>query len=283
VGRRGLGFWRRCGIAIVKTSTRTMTKRTWSGLGNIPETGGFILAANHVSEFDPLVVAHFVLDAGRWPRFLTKSSLFDIPLLGPFLHELRQIPVYRGTAAASAALRAATDALEAGHGVIVYPEGTTPKEGDFWPRTGKTGVARLFLATAVPVIPVVTWGPQQVFDPRTRKWRLRPGTPVTVLAAPPLDLSAWAGAPPTAANLRAITDDIMAGLTDLLTAVRAVPSPEAEVDEATDARADERADQNLGERVVPQSEAGPADGGHEKVAGQQRRPEGDGENDHGTG
>lgn len=89
-----------------------------------------------------------------------------------------------------------------------------------WPRTGKTGVARLFLTTEAPVIPVVTWGSQQVFDPRTRKWRLRPGTPVTVVAGPPLDLSAWTGARPTAANLRAITDDIMAALTDLMAEVR---------------------------------------------------------------
>jgi len=95
-----------------------------------------------MSEFDPLVVAHFVLR--RWPRFLTKSSLFDTPLQGPFLGELRQIPVYRGTAAAAAALQAAAEAVRAGHGVIAYPEATTPKEGDFRTRTGKTGVARLF-------------------------------------------------------------------------------------------------------------------------------------------
>ena len=130
-------------------------------------------------------------------------------------------------ARAVAALEAATAALQAGDVVLIYPEGTTPKSGDLWPERGKTGVARLFLATGAPVVPIVSWGSQRLFDPRTRRMRLAPRTPVTVLAGPPVDLSKWAGAEPSAANLHAITDEIMGVLRGLLSEARGEPVPEA--------------------------------------------------------
>jgi 1-acyl-sn-glycerol-3-phosphate acyltransferase len=231
VARRRLGFWRRFAACVVKPTMIILTKRTWAGAEYVPREGGLILAANHLSEMDPLVIAHYVYDAGRWPQFLAKSSLFHVPLLGPFLRWVRQIPVYRGTADAAKALDAAAAAVRAGDGVIIYPEGTTPKEGDLWPARGKTGIARLFLTTDAPVVPLVTWGSQRLFDPRTRKMRLLPGTPVTVLVGPPVDLSKWAGAEPTAANLHAITEEIMDALRDLLSQARGEPVPVTSGDE----------------------------------------------------
>jgi len=223
--RERLGFWRRFAVATVKPVLGVWTKRDWSGMEHIAPEGGLILAANHVSEFDPLVVAHYVYDAGRWPQFLAKSSLFKIKLLGPFLRAVKQIPVYRGTADAVKSLEEAVAAVRAGESVIFYPEGTTPKSGDLWPQRGKTGIARLYLQTRAPVVPIVTWGPERVFDPRTRKIRIRPRTPVTVVAGPPVDLSRWDGAPPTAANLYAITDEIMTVLRDMLAELRGEPAP----------------------------------------------------------
>jgi 1-acyl-sn-glycerol-3-phosphate acyltransferase len=226
VARHRLGFWRRLVVMIIKPILIVWTKRDWSGIANIPAEGGAILAVNHMSEFDPLVVAHFVYDAGRWPQILAKSSLFENPVLGYLLRAVRQIPVYRGTADAAKSLVAAVAAVRAGDAVVIYPEGTTPKSGDLWPRRGKTGVARLFLQTGAPVVPIVTWGAQQVFDPRTRKFRVRLGTPVTVVAGPALDLSKWADAQPSPANLYAITDEIMTALRDMLAGIRGEPAPE---------------------------------------------------------
>jgi 1-acyl-sn-glycerol-3-phosphate acyltransferase len=225
VARRRLGFWRRFAVCVIKPTMLLLTRRTWAGAQHVPRDGGVILAVNHLSEFDPMVISHFVYDAGRWPQFLAKSSLFHIPLFGPFLRWVRQIPVHRGSADAAKALDAAAVAIKAGDGVIIYPEGTTPKEGDLWPGRGKTGVARLFLATGAPVVPIVTWGSQRLYDPRTHKMRLVPGTPVTVLAGPPVDLARWADAEATAANLHAITEEIMDDLRDLLSQARGEPVP----------------------------------------------------------
>jgi 1-acyl-sn-glycerol-3-phosphate acyltransferase len=234
---RRIGFAPRTAVSLVKPMLIVLTKRDWTGMENIPKSGGVIIAVNHMSEFDPFVVAHYVYDAGRWPQFLAKSSLFKIPVLGPVVRAVRQIPVHRGTVDASKALDAAVAALGRGEAVIIYPEGTTPKKGDLWPGKGKTGIARLWLDTGVPVIPVATWGAQQVFDPRTRKVKLRPNTPVTVRAGKPIDLSKFAGMAPTARNLYAITDEIMSVLRTMVGEIRGETPPDASASAAPDASA----------------------------------------------
>ena len=225
MARRRLGFWRRFAVAVVKPPLTVMTRRTWRGMEHIPSSGGAIIVANHMSHADPFVAAHYVYDSGRWPQFLAKASLFDLPLLGWLLHRVHQTPVYRGTVDAAKALDAAVAAIEAGDLVIIYPEGTTTKEPDLWPMRGKTGAARLYLITGAPVIPVVMWGPEQIFDPRTHKLRLRPRSPVTVVAGPPMDLSKWDGVAPTTANLYEITDEIMLRLQEMLVEIRGGTPP----------------------------------------------------------
>jgi 1-acyl-sn-glycerol-3-phosphate acyltransferase len=225
MARRRLGFWRRLVWAVVKPALTVLTKRTWSGMEHVPATGGVILVANHISHADPLVVAHFVFDAGRWPQFLAKQSLFEVWPLGWLLRQVRQIPVHRGTVDAAKALEAAITAVKAGDGVIIYPEGSTTKEPDLWPMRGKTGAARLALLTGAPVIPIVTWGAERIFDPRTKALRIRPRMPVTVVAGPPIDLSRWAGTTPSKAVLHEMTDAIMERLREMLAEVRGAPAP----------------------------------------------------------
>lgn len=234
MARRRLGFWRRFAWAVVKPPLLVLTRREWRGAGNLPTDGGLILVANHVSHADPLAVAHFVYDAGRWPQFLGKQSVFDIPVIGWLLRQVGQIPVHRGTTDAARALDAAVAAVKAGDAVVIYPEGTTTKHPDLWPMRGKTGTARLWLATGVPVVPVVSWGPQAIFDPRTSKLRLRPRTPVTVVAGGPIDLSAYAGAEPTSAVLHEITHVVMRRLTAMLAEIRGAVPPDSAPDSAPD-------------------------------------------------
>jgi 1-acyl-sn-glycerol-3-phosphate acyltransferase len=220
VARRKLGFWRRAAVLVVLPPLGIWTKRTWTGQENVPPTGGIILVANHVSHFDPLVVAHFVYEAGRWPRFLTKASLWRVPAIGPFLTKTLQIPVERGSVEAVKSLDALVDALNEGGAVMIYPEGTTTREPDLWPMRGKTGAARLALLTGAPVIPIAHWGAQAVFDPRTSKFRFRLRTPVTVTAGKRIDLSEWTGEPPTRATLDQMTDAIMLDIRALVGTIR---------------------------------------------------------------
>ncbi|MBV1848685.1 lysophospholipid acyltransferase family protein [Catellatospora tritici] len=225
MARRRLGFWQRFAVSLVKPSMIMLTRRDWRGFEHIPAEGGIILAVNHVSHADPFTTAHYVYDSGRWPQFLGKESVFRIPLAGKILYWCKQIPVHRGTADAVKALDAAVEAVEQGGCVVIYPEGTTTKEPDLWPMRGKTGTARLALLTGAPVIPVVTWGPERIFDPRTKKIRLIPKIPVSVWAGEPVDLSRWQGAEPTAAVLNEMTDAVMLRLRDMLAEVRHEPSP----------------------------------------------------------
>jgi 1-acyl-sn-glycerol-3-phosphate acyltransferase len=202
-----------------------MTRHTWRGMEHVPRSGPVLIVANHISHADPLTLAHFVYDAGRWPQFLVKASVFKVPVVGWLLHKVRQIPVQRGTADAARALDAATDVVKGGGAIIIYPEGTTSKEPDLWPMRGKTGAARLALATGTPVVPMVSWGAQQIFDPRTKKKRFRPRTPVTVVAGPPIDLSRWAGSAPTTPVLTEITNEIMNRLRVMIGDVRGAEPP----------------------------------------------------------
>jgi 1-acyl-sn-glycerol-3-phosphate acyltransferase len=225
VARRRLGFWRRFAVTTVKPLLTVLTRRTWLGMSNIPRTGPVIIVANHISHADPFVLAHFVYDAGRWPRFLAKDSIFRIPVLGRLVRYVQQIPVARGSVDAVRALDEAVAGVEQGGAILVYPEGTTTKEPDLWPMRGKTGAARLWLATAAPVVPVAMWGPEQIFDPRTRKLRLRLRVPVTVQAGPALDLSRWQGAAATAPVLAEITEAIMLALRDMVAELRGETAP----------------------------------------------------------
>jgi 1-acyl-sn-glycerol-3-phosphate acyltransferase len=196
-----------------------------------------IVVPNHVSHFDPLVVAHFIYGARRWPRFLGKASLWKVPVLGPFLTKLQQIPVERGSVEAVKSLDVLVDALEQGGVVVIYPEGTTTREPQLWPMRGKTGAARLALLTGAPVIPMANWGAERVFDPRTNKLKIRLRTPVTVAVGKPVDLSRWADATPTRAALEQMTDAIMLDVRDLLAELRPGEEPPALYDRPAAKRA----------------------------------------------
>ena len=210
---------------IVAPFLRVFTKCRFQHLDRIPAEGPVILAGNHISHFDPFPFALVAWDAGRAPRFLAKASVFNIPVVGWLLRGCGQIPVHRGTADASKALREAVDALRRGECVMFYPEGTLTRDPELWPMVAKTGIARLALESGDPVIPVAHWGSQDVLWPYAKRFRLLPRKTIRAIVGEPVDLSRWKGAEHTSQVLREVTDAIMGEVTALLAQVRGEPAP----------------------------------------------------------
>lgn len=220
-----LGFWYRLVIVTMKPLLRLTTTNDWQGMERIPPAGGFILAANHVSYVDPMSLGVFVLESGRVPKYLAKSSLFEKPLIKHVFIGAKQIPVYRGTADAAKALSAAVEAVNAGECLLIYPEGSATRDPDCWPMKARTGVARLALTTGAPVVPVAQWGPQKLWRYKAKLPRPFPRKRIQILAGDPVDLSAYADRPATAEVLREVTDLIMARITELLVELRGGEPP----------------------------------------------------------
>ena len=223
--KQRLGFWYRLVIVIVKPVMILLTSRDWRGAENIPATGGIIVAANHVSEMDPLVVGHFLVNLGRAPRFLAKSELFRKPPMKWIVEGAKQIPVNRKATDASAAVAPAIEALKQGECVLIYPEGSATRDPNLWPMKAKTGVARVALLSGAPVIPIAMWGPQEVLPYKARRPKLFPRRTMQLIAGPPVDLSSYAGKPLTAELLHAATDTIMRRIADQLSGLRGEEPP----------------------------------------------------------
>lgn len=164
----------------------------FEGAEHLPPSGPAIIAANHISYFDPLAVAYAVHRSGRRPRFLGKSGLFSVPLVGWVLRTARQIPVERGSRTAPQSLEAAEKALKEGEVLVVFPEGTTTTAPDLAPLKPKTGIARLVLATGLPVIPCASWGGQW-FWTKHLGVKPRPGKEVWVRFGRPVSFKEYEG------------------------------------------------------------------------------------------
>jgi 1-acyl-sn-glycerol-3-phosphate acyltransferase len=191
----------------------------FEGMDHIPQEGPALVACNHISYLDPLAHGYFLVKAGRRPRFLAKIELFNNSVTGPVLRGARQIPVRRGSGD-RAPVEFSANALRAGEVVVVYPESTVTTSPDLSPMRGKTGIARLALATGVPVIPLAVWGSGPVWQ-RDGKRNLKYGRPIWVKAGRPLDFSEHANGAQDPTVLRTVTDEVMAELSLLVEDLRA--------------------------------------------------------------
>lgn len=225
---RELGFWYGLAACILKPLTWLFMRKDWRGREHIPQTGGVILAANHISHADPIALADYIVYGNaRSARFLAKSTLFKgNGLVGRVMRGAHQIPVHRHTADASLALKDAVDALQQGECIAIYPEGTVSRDPEKWPMQAKTGVARLALLSGAPVVPIAQWGAQDILDSyRTKGLHLLPPHTMHMLAGPAVDLTAYQGKELTAEVLRAATDDVMRAIAALLEQLRGEPAP----------------------------------------------------------
>ena len=169
------------------------------GLENIPAGGGFVLAANHWSMFDPWPLA-MPLWPGRPVRYMTKSELYN-PVLKPLLNAAGGFPVERGTGDVGAIKRGAGLARE-GEIVVMFPEGTRRMKGrrkKFEPKP-QTGAARIALSAGVPLVPAAISGTDRL----SRLARLR------VVYGPPIVLDDLTGIGGRSAALA--TDRLMSAI-----------------------------------------------------------------------
>jgi len=176
------------------------------GRKNVPKSGPVILASNHLSFIDSVVITLF---APRPVSFLAKDTYFTGEGLKGFVSRtfftsIGAIPVKRGAGqAAQEALDAGLGLLHEGEAFAVYPEGTRSRDGRLY--RGKTGVAWLALNAGVPVVPVALTGTDKV-QPIGSKG-IRPAK-VTIQFGEPLNLSHHGKADSGRARRHA-TDEVM--------------------------------------------------------------------------
>jgi 1-acyl-sn-glycerol-3-phosphate acyltransferase len=146
-----------------------------TGIENVPREGGFVLASNHLSNFDPWAIG-LPLFPWRFLRFMGKSELFWWPL-GPIIQAGGAFKVRRGQADIDAIEKAVELARE-GHVVMMFPEGTRRRKGlvKKWQPRAHTGAARIALAAGVPLIPAAIKGTDSLR--RLGPLRVAYGTPV---------------------------------------------------------------------------------------------------------
>ncbi len=151
------------------------------GQEHVPESGPVILAPNHVSYLDPVVVGIAVT---RRVHFMAKKELFRNPLIGWFLRGLQAYPVTRERVDPST-LKRTLSLLAAGQAVLMFPEGT---RGDGRAlRAAKPGIAVVAARSGAVVVPVFHWGTERVM-PRGCRWVRR--APVRVRFGAPLVFAA---------------------------------------------------------------------------------------------
>ena len=182
------------------------------GVENIPEDGGVILASNHRSYVDPLVVSLVAAKDNRPARFLSKKEVTDAPVVGPIVRSLGAIRVDREGDTADSTKQAAT-ALRAGELIALFPQGTIPRGEKFFEPDleGRYGAIRLALETDRPLIPMALWGTEKAW-PRNRKLPY-----LLNLADPPvIRVRVGKAYRPTSNNLDEAIAELMSKIQDLL-------------------------------------------------------------------
>jgi 1-acyl-sn-glycerol-3-phosphate acyltransferase len=178
-----------------------------TGLENIPETGGALLASNHLSILDsiflPLVVSRPVTFAAK-SEYFTGTRLVD-RVTAMYLRATNQLSVDRaGARAAQAMLEAALERVNGGALFGIYPEGTRSPDGRLY--RGRTGIGWLALHSGVPVIPVAMIGTDRVLPPgRTVPKLYR----IQVKIGSPLTFDALRAEGTGGRQRRAVTDTVM--------------------------------------------------------------------------
>jgi 1-acyl-sn-glycerol-3-phosphate acyltransferase len=204
---------------VVPPLAKVVWRPTVRGLDHVPRTGGVLLASNHLSFVDSVVIPVVV---PRKVVFLAKSDYFTGSgvrgaVSRAWFEGLGMLPVDRDDSkAALASLDTALEVLGRGEAFGIYPEGTRSRDGRLY--RGRTGVAHLALTAGVPVVPVGLVGTERIQPVGARLPRL---ATVTVSFGEPIEVAdEYAGVPSGKAR-RDLTDRIMTAIQGLTGQVEA--------------------------------------------------------------
>ncbi len=198
----------RVGRAVVAVLLRTFARVEIQGAASVPRQGPLLVIANHVSYFDPMLLA---IAVPRPLAFLAKEELFHPAPWGWALRAAGIIPVRRGHVDRQA-LAAAEDVLRQGGALAIFPEGR--RSGDARLQAGEPGAGLLALRSAAPVLPVALLGTERLGRPGV--WMRRPRLVARCGAVWQPRGAARAGS----AAYRCVTDEMMTRLAALMPAAR---------------------------------------------------------------
>ena len=197
------------GIAVVGFFSRIAFRLRVEGTDRVPPAGPAIVAANHVSALDGVVLALTTSSRSRrMTRFLVAAEFFRKIRFGWALRLYRQIPIRRGERD-QGALDVAIETIRGGALAGIFPEGTVNPEPDEGLSRGRKGAARIALATGAPVVPVGIWGTQDRW-PKSGLHVRRPWRPVVAVSyGEPISPN---GAVDSDVDVQAFTDLVMAAI-----------------------------------------------------------------------
>lgn len=171
------------------------------GRGNVPRTGGLIVASNHISFQDPPLIG---TAAVRELHYLAKEELFRPPVFGSLIRTFNAIPIRRG-AVDLKGLSRAMDVLRSGGALIMFPEGSRMRDGQLHP--ARPGVGMLAVNTEAAIVPCYITGSDRPAGWLTRRTKLRvsfgPARSWRQLAGDQADL------PPGRALYQGVADGVM--------------------------------------------------------------------------
>ena len=199
--------------AVVPPVAKLIWRPRVTGLENVPRTGPVIIASNHLSFADSLVIP---IVTPRKVVFLAKSDYFAGGgvagnLQKAWFEGMGMLPVDRdNTLAALASLDTALEVLGRGEAFGIYPEGTRSRDGRLY--RGRTGVAHLALTAGVPVVPVGLTGTERLQPVGSRLPRV---VPITVRFGAPIEVAGRYDGVPAGRARREVTDEIMAAIQEL--------------------------------------------------------------------
>lgn len=146
------------GWSITRLISRVLFRIRITGQEHIPKTGGFIIASNHVSFYDPPLVGSW---STREMFFFAKAELFRNPLFGALIRRTNALPVKRGTIDRES-ITTAAGVIDRQFGLVIFPEGTRSLTGQFL--EPKPGIGLIARRSPCPIVPAYVHGSNRLAD-----------------------------------------------------------------------------------------------------------------------